>query len=324
MQFRTFGKTGWRVSEIGVGTWGIGGGWGPLDDEESISTLLYAFENGVNYVDTAASYGDGHAEEIIGEALKRWKGTKIYVATKQWPVAWPSPGEDCPQMRGRYPEWYLREGIEGNLRRLGVETLDLFQLHCWLDSGLEELDWLETLHSLKREGKIDHIGVSIRDNRPEEGIDLARFGLVDSQQVVFNLFEQRPMDRLFREGERTGTAFIARVPFDSSSLIGNWTETTRDSWCEEDVRRHFFRGERFGETHRRVQELKTLFRDHYPTLAEAAMRFCLSDPGVSVVIPGMKTRREVEMNTAYSDGAVFPEELKEELRRHRWERNFYV
>jgi len=324
MEYRTFGRTGWRVSEIGVGTWAIGGGWGPLDDQESVRTLLHAFEKGVNYVDTAASYGDGHAEEVIAEALKQWKGNKIYVATKQWPLRWPDPiKDDDPMMRGRYPEWYLREGIEGNLKRLGVERLDLFQLHGWFPSGIAQLDWLEALNQLRIEGKIDRIGVSLRDNRPEEGIDLARLGLVDSQQVIFNLFDQRPADRLFREGEKTGTAFIARVPFDSSSLIGNWTEETSETWVEDDVRRGFFRGDRFQEAFGRVQKLKELFKPYYPTLAEAAMRYSLSDPAVSVVIPGMKTVAEVDMNIAYSDGQPFPDELREPLKAHRWERNFY-
>jgi aryl-alcohol dehydrogenase-like predicted oxidoreductase len=324
MQYRTFGRTGWKVSEIGVGTWGIGGGWGPLDDGESVRTLLYAFENGVNYVDTAASYGDGHAEEIIGKALREWKGDKIYVATKLWPLEWPSFLDDDPMMRGRYPEWYLREGIEGNLKRLGVERLDLFQLHGWFPSGLVETDWLEALNKLRLEGKIDRIGVSLRDDRPGEGIDLARFGLVDSHQVIFNLFDQRPMDKLFREGEKTGTAFIARVPFDSSSLIGTWTEKTYHEWVEDDVRRHFFRGERFRECYQRVQKLKDLCRAWYPSLAEAAMRFCLSDQAVSVVIPGMKTREEVELNIACSDGQAFPADLIDALKPHRWFRNFYL
>ena len=324
MQYRTFGKTRWKVSEIGIGTWEIGGGWGPLDDAESIKTLLYAFEQGVNYVDTAASYGDGHAEEIIGKTLKAWNGDKIYVATKQWPIQWPSFLHDDPLMRGRYPAWYLREGVEGNLKRLDVERLDLFQLHGWFPKGLVEMDWLETLNQLRLEGKIDRIGVSIRDNRPEEGIDLARFGLVDSQQVIFNLFDQRPADVLFREGERTGTAFIARVPFDSSSLIGNWTEKTYDQWAEDDVRRHFFRGDRFKETLERVNKLKEICAPYFPTLAEAAVRFCLSDPAVSVVIPGMKTREEVKMNIAYSDGKPFPPDLTEALKPHRWYRNFYL
>ncbi len=127
-----------------------------------------------------------------------------------------------------------------------------------------------------------------------------------------------------REGERMGTDFIARVPFDSSSLIGNWTEDTYDRWTEDDVRRHFFRGDRFKETHERVGKLKELCASYYATLAEATLRFSLSDRAVSVVIPGMKTPEEVKMNIAYSDGEAFPSELLEKLKPHRWFMNFYL
>jgi aryl-alcohol dehydrogenase-like predicted oxidoreductase len=124
-------------------------------------------------------------------------------------------------------------GRRASLRRLGVERIDLFQLHCWLGSGVEELDWLETLNALRVEGKIDQIGVSIRDYRPEEGVALAQLALAASIQVVFNMFEQRPAAGLFPAGAASSTAFIARVPFDSGALIGNWTEDTYAGWAED-------------------------------------------------------------------------------------------
>lgn len=137
---------------------------------------------------------------MIGRALRNWSGHKIYVATKAQPVEWPSPDDETPQMRGRYPAWYLRKMVDNALRRLQVDRIDLFQLHSWMASGLYELDWLETLNALRVEGKIDQIGVSIRDYRPADGVDLARLGLVASQQVVLNLFEQRPAGELFKAG----------------------------------------------------------------------------------------------------------------------------
>ena len=224
MKYRVFGRTGWQVSEIGFGAWQIGGDWGAVDDQQSIDTLLYAYEQGVNFVDTAELYGKGHSEAVIGRSLKEWKDGKVYVATKAQPIVWPSPDEAKPDMRGRYPRWHLRENVEASLKRLGVERIDLYQLHCWLSDGLSNLDWLETLNDLRREGKIDHIGVSIRDFRPEEGVDLAHYGLVNSIQVIFNMFEQRPASALFPAGASTSTAFIARVPLDSGSLIGNWSK----------------------------------------------------------------------------------------------------
>jgi aryl-alcohol dehydrogenase-like predicted oxidoreductase len=323
MRYRVFGRTGWKVSEIAFGGWQLGGQWGEVDDEASIATLLHAFERGVNFVDTAEYYGEGHSEVVIGEALRRWDGDKIYVATKVRPVQWPPPGEDDPQMAGRYPEWYVRQNVEQSLKRLGVERLDLFQLHGWFRDGTTTLDWLEVLNALRQEGKIDKIGVSIRDYRPEDGVDLARFGLVDSLQVVFNLFEQRPREALFPAGAGSGSAFIARVPFDSGSLIGHWTEDTYGTWAKDSVPAWLFRGERFGETLRRVQALRDLCVPYFPTLAEAALRFTLASPEVGTVIPGMLTAREVDMNVAYSDGKPFPAELLDALAEHGWPRNFY-
>jgi aryl-alcohol dehydrogenase-like predicted oxidoreductase len=323
VKYRQFGATGWLVSEISFGGWQLGGQWGKVDDEASVRSLLHAFERGVNLVDTAELYGAGHSEEVVGAALKQWSGDKVYVATKIQPVVWPAPEDDDPPMRGRYPAWYLRQGVDLALKRLGVERLDLLQLHGWFKDGIRNLDWLETLNALRQEGKIDKIGVSIRDYRPDEGVDLARFRLVDSLQVVFNMFEQRPADRLFPAGALNGTAFVARVPFDSGSLIGHWTPDTYRSWPEDSVPAWLFRGERFQQTLERVDALKKLCAPYYPTLAEAAMRYTLSDPHVSTVIPGMLTADEIDMNVAYSDGQPFPPELKDQLAAHGWPRNFY-
>jgi aryl-alcohol dehydrogenase-like predicted oxidoreductase len=323
MRYRTFGRTGWPVSEIAFGGWQIGGDWGPVDDEASIRTLHHSFASGINFVDTAELYGAGHSEEVIGRALRQWSGDRIYVATKIQPVVWPDPDDDRPQMRGRYPRWHLRSGVESALRRLQVDRIDLLQLHCWMPAGVGELDWLETLDELRLEGLVESVGVSIRDYRPDEGVDLATLGLVDSVQVVFNLFEQRPAERLFPAGAATDTAFIARVPFDSGSLIGHWSADTYSRWEPGSVPHTLFRGERFAETLRRMQALQELCRGYYPTLAEAALRYSLSSPEVRTVIPGMSNPGEVDLNVAYSDGAEFPADLAAQLSAHGWPRNYY-
>jgi aryl-alcohol dehydrogenase-like predicted oxidoreductase len=324
MQYRDFGATGWKVSEVSFGGWQLGGQWGEIDDAASIRTLLHAYSGGINFVDTAELYGNGHSEKVIGESLRQWSGNKIYVATKVQPTVWPDPDDDTPLMRGRYPAWHLRDAVEQSLGRLGVERIDLFQLHGWFAGGIGALDWLETLNELRIEGKIDKIGVSIRDYRPDEGVDLAALGLVDSIQVVFNIFEQRPAQNLFPAGgRRQSTAFIARVPFDSGSLIGHWTEETYDNWPEGSVPKWLFRGERFKETLGRVEALKKVCEPYYPTLAEAAMRFTLSAREVSTVIPGMTDPGEVDKNVAYSDGKLFPAELLAQLAEHNWPRNYY-
>lgn len=323
MQYRTFGRTGWRVSEIGFGAWQVGGDWGRVDDDASVGTLLHAYECGINFVDTAQLYGLGHSEEIVGRSLREWRDGKVYVATKIQPIVWPDPGDPDPEMRGRYPGWYLREGTDAALRRLGVEQIDLMQLHCWLEDGLTSLDWLEVLDDLRNQGKIDHIGVSIRDFKPHEGVRLARYGLVDSIQVIYNLFEQRPVEALLPTGETTGTAMIARVPLDSGSLSGSWTPDTYATWKPGSQPHTMFRGERFAETLAHVEKLKALCAPYYPTLAEAAMRFVLSEPGVSTIIPGMTSRRRVDENVTYSDGQPFPPALKAALGIHGWIRDYY-
>ncbi len=323
MKYRSFGRTGWQVSEISFGAWQIGGDWGKVDDKASVDTLHHAFGQGINFVDTAELYGSGHSEEVVGRALKGWTGQKIYVATKVRPIQWPNPDDDQPQMRGRFPSWYIRENVEKSLKRLGVECIDLFQLHSFTPDAVVNLDWLETLLALRREGKIEHSGISLRDFRPDEGTDLARFGLVDSIQVVFNMFEQRPAQRLFPAGEKANMAFIARVPLDSGSLIGNWTGDSYSRFEPGSQPHSMFRGERFAETLARAESLKTLCKPFYPTLAEAAMRFVLSAPQLSTLIPGMKNRAEVDMNIAYSDGKAFPEELQQKLSAHGWIRNYY-
>ncbi len=323
MKYRQFGRTGWQVSEIAFGGWQLGGDWGLVDDAESIKTLHHAYERGINFVDTAELYGSGHSEEVIGESLRQWRGDKIYVATKVQPTVWPNPDDEHPIMRGRYPAWHLRTAVDASLRRLGVDRLDLLQLHGWFRSGTDELDWLETLNALRAAGKIDQIGVSIRDYRPDEGVVLAQLGLVASIQVVFNMFEQRPADALFPAGAATGTAFIGRVPFDSGALVGHWNEDTYAGWAPGSVPHTLFRGDRFPQTLTRVQRLRKLCAPYYPTLAEAAIRYSLSPDNVATVIPGMKNPAEVDMNVAYSDGAAFPEELRAALASEGWPRNFY-
>jgi aryl-alcohol dehydrogenase-like predicted oxidoreductase len=323
MRYRIFGRTGWRVSEIAFGGWQLGGDWGAVDDKASIRTLLHSFESGINFVDTAELYGAGHSEEVIGAALSQWSGDRIHVATKVQPTVWPDPDDDLPQMRGRYPRWHLRDAVDQALRRLRVERIDLLQLHCWTADGVQALDWLETINELRVAGKVEYAGVSIRDYRPDEGVDVAALGLVSSIQVVFNLFEQRPADRLFPAGAGTGTAFIARVPFDSGSLIGHWKEDTYSTWEPGSVPHTLFRGDRFAQTLARSNRLKEVCSAYYPTLAEAALRFALSAPEVKTVIPGMRNDSEVDMNVAYSDGAAFPDDLLAKIAAHNWPRNFY-
>lgn len=327
MKYRTFGRTGWQVSEIGFGAWGIGGDWGPVDDAHSIQTLLSSWERGINLVDTAQMYGKGHSEEVIGRALREWKGGHIYLATKVQPVEWPHPSDDNPTLEGRYPREYIISQCEASLRRLGVEAIDVYQLHGWFPRGVEETEWYEVFEQLQREGKIRAVGISIRDYRPEDGIEIAKTGRVDVQQVVYNIFEQRPQDHLFPACRENGVAILARVPFDEGALAGTWTKETYDSWAPYDFRRNYFKGKRFERTLEKVERIKEVVKeltgDTYQSLAEVALRFCLSNPDVSCVIPGIKNIRQLDSNRKVSDGTPLPQELLDALKAFSWPRNYH-
>ncbi|MEN9735445.1 MAG: hypothetical protein RL129_155 [Actinomycetota bacterium] len=324
MQYRSFGDTGWQVSEIAFGGWQLGGTWGEVNDDESVKTLLHAFEKGINFVDTAELYGEGRSESVIGRSLKEWRGNKIYVASKIRPIRWPDPDDDNPDMRGRYPAWYVRETVEGSLKRLGIEQLDLLQLHCWAPDLVHSLDWLEVLNDMRLEGKINKIGVSLRDYRPNEGILAAKLNLVTSVQVIFNMFEQRPAtEGLFEACGLSNTAAIARVPMDSGALSGLWTPDTPSTWMKGSVQDQLFGGERFKKTYDRVEELKKVVAPYYSSLAEAAMRYSFSSPQVSTTIPGMSNSKSVDRNVAYSDGQPFPQELIAKIAEFNWPRNYY-
>jgi len=324
MQYSSFGKTDWNISQIGFGAWQLGGTWGQVDDNESIRSLLYAFEQGINFVDTAVLYGAGRSESVIGQALKQWTGNDIIVATKIPPTVWNQQMELDAPMRGRYPLIWVRDQVEQSLQRLGVDCIDLLQLHGWFHRGAYELDWLEALNTLKIEGKIRHIGVSLHDARPDQGVAVAKLGLVDSIQVLYNIFEQEPEEELFTAAQSTNTAIIARVPLDSGALTGTWTEDTIKEWSSDDKRHQMYaKGNNFQQTLERIDAVKQTTAPYYNDLAEAALRFCLSHPAVSTVIPGMRNQHEIDLNTRHCDGAEFPAELRTALKPHAWKHAFY-
>ncbi|MFD6054605.1 aldo/keto reductase [Agromyces sp. NPDC060279] len=321
---RPFGRTGWEISEVSFGAWQLGGQWGPVDDDASVRALLDAYERGINFVDTAEMYGSGHSEEVVGRSLREWGGERVYVATKVQPPEWPHPSVDDPDIAAAYRPEYLRAQAEQSLRRLGVERIDLYQLHCWMPRGMRELGWLETLHELREEGKIDRIGVSLRDYRADEGVALAESGLVDSIQVIYNLFEQRPEEALLPAAAGSGTAIIVRVALDSGSLSGAWTPETYAQWADDSVLKTMFRGERFTETLERVEAIKAVTAPYYDGLDEAAVRFVLDRPEVSTAIVGMTSQRRIARNLSFADGRGLAEGLRERLAGFGWERNFYV
>ncbi len=321
---RPFGRTGWQVSEVAFGAWQLGGQWGPVDDDASVRALLDAYERGVNFVDTAQMYGSGHSEEVVGRSLQVWHGERILVATKVQPTRWPHPSEDDPDIAAAYPPSYLREQVEASRRRLGVDRIDLLQLHCWMPGGLDDRGWLDTLHALRDEGTIDRIGVSLRDYRPDEGVALAASGLVDSIQVIHNIFEQQPESELYPAAAASQTAIIVRVALDSGALSGAWTPQTRAGWADGSQLATMFRDERFAETLARVAEVRAVTDAYYDALDEAAIRFVLDRPEVSTAIIGMTSSSRIERNVGFADGRGLAPGLRERLTPFEWRRNYYV
>lgn len=321
MRYRKLGRTNLEVSEIGYGAWGIGGKqWLGGSDEESLRALRRAIELGLNFIDTALAYGDGHSERLVGQVLRE-AGARVYVATKVPPRnrLWPArPGIGIEEV---FPYDYVMRCTEESLRNLRVETIDLQQLHVWNPEWIGSDSWRRAFEDLKRSGRVRFVGVSINDHQPDSALELIRTGLIDTVQVIYNIFDQTPEQNLFPLCMVRNIGVIARVPFDEGSLTGTITETTE--FDPDDFRAEYFRGDRKKQVVERVAALKRDLAGVDGTLPEIALRFCLSHPAVSTVIPGMRKVRNVEANCAVSDKGPLDERVLQILRRHAWNRNFY-
>ena len=322
MNYRKLGETGIEVSEIGYGAWGIAGdAWLGAKDEESLKALNRAVDLGLNFIDTALAYGEGHSERLVGKVVAE-RDENIYIATKVPPknLVWPAPAGLHPDEV--FPGDYVRDCTEQSLKNLGVEALDVQQFHVWQDEWLGEGDWQEAVEDLKREGKIRSFGVSINDHQPANALRLIETGLVDTVQVIHNVFDQSPEDELFPACGEHGVGVIVRVPFDEGALTGNVTPETE--FDEGDFRNHYFRDDRKREVQERVRAIISELGAGEDEIAEIALRYILSHPAVSTVIPGMRSVRNVERNTAVGDGQGLPEDQVRLLKNHRWVRNFYA
>ncbi len=321
MRYRALGKTGFSISEVGYGAWGIGqSGWIGAKDDESIQALHKAIELGLNFIDTALAYGDGHSEQLVGQVVRE-HAQKIYVASKIPPKNGQWPARNGVDVNDVFPGSYVRECTERSLRNLGLDAIDVQQFHVWSDEWVGHGDWLDEIAKLKQEGKIKAFGVSINDHQPENAILLLETGVVDSVQVIYNLFDQSPEDALFAACERYHVGVIVRVPLDEGGLTGRITPDTE--FPEGDFRAHYFRGDRKQEVAKRVQTLAEDLGVAVENVAELALRYTLSHPVVSTVIPGMRSIRNVEHNCAISDGHTLSVDQLEKIKAHRWDRNFY-
>src|ERR671917_1897577 len=287
MHYRRLGKTGLEISEVGYGAWGIGKSqWLGAEDDESLRALRRAIDLGLNFIDTALAYGAGHSERLVGQVVRERDET-VYVATKVPPKnrTWPAPSGLHPDEV--FPGDYVRECTDQSLENLELGAIDVQQFHVWSDEWVGEGDWLEAVEDLKKDGKIRFFGVSINDHQPENAVRLIETGVVDTVQVIYNVFDQSPEDRLLPACTEHDVGVIVRVPFDEGSLTGRITpETTFD---EGDFRNHYFRGDRKREVYERVRTMVTELGLSEDEIAEVALRYILSHPAVSTVIPGMRS-----------------------------------
>ena len=320
MKRRQLGKSGVEVSEIGFGAWAIGGNmWGGARDADARRALARAREVGIDFIDTALEYGDGHSEQLVGEVARDWPG--LVIATKVPPKAmtWPAPRDAA--IEDYFPPEWIRASCERSLRHLRVERIDLLQLHVWADAWTDRDEWYETLDGLRRAGKVRLLGVSINSHDPASAVRLARSGRVDVLQVQYNAFDQSPEDELFPACLEHGVGVLARVPFDESALTGKLRKDT--VFPPGDFRADYFGDGLLAETVDRVDAMRPILEPVAGTMARGALRFCLSTPAVSSVIPGMRTPAQVDDNAAASAAGPLPADVLAALRPHRWVRAPY-
>ena len=308
------------MAEIGYGMWGMGG-WTGSDDRQSHDALDVAIAAGCNFFDTAWAYGSGHSEQLLGEAVRRHAGTRLYIATKVPPKNFKWPGRAETPVSQVFPAHHIREYTEKSLANLGVPTIDLQQLHVWSDTWADDDGWKREVDDLKREKLITSFGISVNRWEPTNVLRALETGLVDCVQVVHNIFDQAPEDELFPYCQAHGIAIISRVPFDEGSLTGALTADSR--WPEGDWRNLYFTPPQLAATLERVERLRPLVPAGQ-TLPELSLRYILQHPAVTTTIPGMRKPTHVRANLAASDGVRLPEALMASLRPHRWEREWNV
>jgi aryl-alcohol dehydrogenase-like predicted oxidoreductase len=316
MQYRPFGRLGWKVSEVGYGMWGLAG-WTGSDDELTRQALDEAVSLGCNFFDTAWAYGDGRSEKFLGDLVRRHADRRLYTATKVPPKnrAWPSRPEFA--LDDVFPPDHIRRYAESSLENLGLDSIDLLQFHVWEDAWAADERWQRVIEDLKRQRLIGGAGISVNRWEPENGLQTLRTGLIDAVQVIYNIFDQAPEDELFPLCRELGVAVIARVPFDEGSLTG--TLTRESQFPAGDFRRMYFGPENLGPTMDRVDALTPLVPAG-SSLPDMALRFILANPDVATVIPGMRRPLHVRANIGASDGRALDAGLISRLREHRWDR----
>lgn len=320
MHQRPLGRTGLQVTEIGYGAWGISGvQWIGAQDDESLTALRRYLDLGGNFIDTALAYGTGHSETLVGQVAREREGvivaTKVPPKNRQWPADRGTTADEA------FPGDHVIACTERSLANLGMDGVDVQQFHVWNDSWLGEGDWQDAVAQLKRDGKIRHFGISINDHQPDNAVAAVETGAVETVQVIYNVFDQAPQDRLLDACQANGVGVIVRVALDEGSLTGQITPET--TFPEGDWRNTYFGGDRKAELQDHLRAIEADLGISTGQLPETALRFVLSHPAVSTVIVGMRSVRNVERNAALGDGQGLPGEQMQKLYGHRWERNWY-
>jgi aryl-alcohol dehydrogenase-like predicted oxidoreductase len=316
MRYRKLGRTGFEVSEIAHGLWGMGG-WSGSDDQRSLAALQLAVDLGCNFFDTAWAYGNGKSDGLLGQILAANKNKRLYAASKIPPKneRWPASPRD--RYQDVFPADHIFRIADRIRKKLGVETIDVLQFHVWDDSWTDEPEFRQSVEKLKSDGWIRAFGLSLNRWEPENGLKALRTGLVDAVQVIYNIFDQAPDDRLFPACHELNVGVIVRVPLDEGSLGGKMTRETR--FPKSDWRSRYFGPENLAATMDRVDKLKSALPPGMG-LAEAALRFILCQPAAHTTIIGMRDLDHVRQNLAMSDAGALDPALLGRLRKHRWDR----
>ncbi len=333
MRYRTLGKTNYKIADVGIGTWQLANDpemWVGGDLNESLKALAKYVELGGNFIDTAWVYGVADeqvtptSEELIGKYLKE-SGNRddLIIASKVAPKNWKWPAfKDIP-FDEVFPTEHIEKLVHESLTRLGVETIDLMQFHVWQDDWANIDEWKKVTEKLTKEGKVKYWGISVNDYQPSNCLKTLDTGLISTIQFIFNIFHQKPTEKLLPYAKKNNIGLIARVPLDEGGLSG---KITLDRKFEDgDFRNHYFAGDRKTELVDRVEKLQKIVTEseEVDSMVELALRYILSFEKVSTVIPGMREVKYVEQNTAFSDNGGLSDDLLEKLKNHVWERNFY-
>lgn len=315
MQYRALGKSGLKVSEIGHGLWGMGS-WSGSDDEANRRALRHSIERGCTFFDSAFVYGDGKSDKLIGDVARDYPEKPLVLASKIPPADFTWPSKSSNKLHAIFPHAHVVEYADRIAAALG-RPIDLLQFHVWEDAWAGEAEWQDTVAELKSTRRIKAFGLSLNRWQPENGIAAVETGLIDSVQVIYNIFDQAPEDRLFPACRQHDVGVIARVPLDEGSLGGAMTKDTR--FPSGDWRARYFNPESLAATLPRIEALKALLPEGM-SLSEMALRFILSEPAVSTVIIGMRRLAHVETNLEVSDKGPLPDDVVNALRAHRWDR----